>query len=119
MSSKVPPYAKNFKNHRVIIFHDDNTITHYPVYNIDAGTIETSEHMLPLADAVKVYDKTHGGFTFLYNCPTPALVEAENLKSLRRSVAIKNIFTYDREKGIDFMKVLPYLIAIAAIVFGH
>jgi hypothetical protein len=118
MSKKVPAYAKQFKDHKVIVFHENGSITHYDVWSMDSDIIETEEHVFKTNDAFKVYDNTNGGFTYIFNCPEVALVEAEKLKLLRRSMAIKNIFSYDREKGINFMQVLPYLVAIAAVVFS-
>lgn len=114
---KKPSYAKAFKQHKVIIIHDDGSLEHQQVYGIDNGTIETEFDMLPVEKATKFYDKTNGGFTFIYHLDLPAKVSSEELKSLRRSKVIQNIMSYDRESGMDIMKLVPYVVAIVAIMF--
>ena len=37
-------------------------------------------------------------------------IEAENLKKLRRSVALNNIFDYETTKTFDLMGFMPYII---------
>jgi hypothetical protein len=117
MSKKIPSYAKNYKNYKVIIFNQDGTITTNKVYGIDGNMVETEEDFLRLEDAVKYHDITNGGFTYFYHLDVPAKVESENLKNLRRSVALKNLFVYDREKGFDIFKLMPYMIAVCALLF--
>lgn len=117
MSKKIPKYAKQFQDHSVIVISEDGTLEHQAVYCIDSGTIETEMDMLPLNKAVKFYDKTNGGFTYVFNLSLPAKVESENLKQLRRSKVIQNLMTYDREKPLDIMKLVPYIVAVVAIMF--
>jgi hypothetical protein len=117
MSKKKPSYSKAFKNHSVLIFDDNNSITHFDVFNIDNGCIETESDILELKDCQKFYDNNNGGFTYVFNVPEVAKVEAESLKKLRRNKVIKNIMTYETEKSMDLGKMFPYFIALAALLF--
>lgn len=114
--AKLPSYAKEFKNHKVIVFQD-GSMTHHQVLGIDSGLIETEFDMLPVKDAVRYYDQTNAGFTYIFNLDLPSKVEAGTLKELRRSTAIKNIMSFDREKGFDVFKFMPYVIAVVALLF--
>lgn len=117
MSKKIPKYAKEFKNYEVMLFKN-NSVTIHPVYNVNGGCIETDIDILPEEEGIKIYNETLGGFTYLFNIDMPAKVESENLKTLRRNVAIKNLMSYDKEKGIDLKIVMAYLVAISAIIFS-
>lgn len=117
MAKKVPAYAKNFRNHSVLIFDENHNLTRHKVYGIDNGCIETEDNILELEGSIKYYDQTNGGFTYIYNLDLPAKVEAENLKKLRRNTAINNLFKYDREKGLDIFKLMPWIITIVALIF--
>lgn len=113
----VPGYAKDFKNHNVLVFDDNNMVTEFRVYSVDSDAIETEDHIFKVADTVKVYNSSNGGFTYLVNAPSIAIQEAEHLKLLRRNKTIKNLFSYETEKSLDLMKILPYIIAIVAVIF--
>lgn len=116
MAKKIPSYAKNYKNHKVIIVNEDGSLTHHQVYGIDSGVIETDQALLEMADAKKYYDVTNAGFTYVFNLDLPARVEAENLKKLRRNTAINNLMKYDREKSLDIFKLLPWIITALALI---
>lgn len=117
MSKKIPSYAKAYKDHSVLIFDDNHSMTQYPVYTIDKDCVEYEDGILHISDALKVYDNNNGGFTYVFNLDKPALVEAKTLQELRRSVSIKNMMKYETEKPFDLAKVFPYLIAIVALIF--
>ena len=107
---------KEYKNHYVSIFTDD-TMTTYPVLDMVSDDLEYEHGMLPVENAKKVFDFSTGGLHFIYNLDLPAKVEAEKLSTLRRSVAIKNIFAFDKDKGFDLMGFLPWLIIMLLIFF--
>lgn len=114
---KRPSYSKAYKNHSVLIFDENNSVTSYDVLNIDNDCIETDTDILKLSDSIKFYDNNNGGFTYIFNVPEVAKVEAENLKNLRRNNVVKNIMTYETEKSMDITKLFPYIIAVAALLF--
>lgn len=118
MSKKIPTYAKAYKNHTVMIFDENNSMTQYPVYTIDKDCVEYQEGILHISDALKVYDNNNGGFTYIFNLDKPSVVEAKNLVELRRSVSIKNMMNFETDKSMDLAKVLPFAIAIIAIIFS-
>lgn len=108
---------KQFKNHKAIFILEDGTLEHQQILSIDGEQIETETDFHFVKDAHKYFDKTHGGFTYIFNLDMPSKVQAEELKKLRRSKVIENIMTYDREKPLDIMKLVPYVIAVVAIMF--
>ncbi len=117
MSKKIPSYAKSFKDHSVLIFDENNSVTTYPVYLVDGDTLEYEDGILNLSDAHKVYNNNLGGFSYVFNLPTLTVVEAKKLRELRRSKVIKNIMNYETEKSLDLGKLFPYVIAIVALIF--
>lgn len=108
--------VKPLKNHRVLIF-EDNCLSVYPVIYFDSVTIETGSMVLNASDCVRYFNDSDGGFSFVFNLDLPAKVEASNLQQLRRSTALKNMFSYDRDKGFDIFKLLPWVITIIALLF--
>jgi hypothetical protein len=102
--------------HEVMVV-TNGTVTFHPVYSVDQGKIETDSTMLPEEDATVYYNARTGGLLFAYHLDVPAKVEAEKLKSLRRSVALGRLFEYDREKGFDWFRVLPYIALFLALIF--
>jgi len=117
MSRKIPSYAKAFKDHSVLIFDENQSITSYPVYLVDGDTLEYEDGVLNLSTATKVYNNNNGGFTYVFNVPKMAAVEAKHLRELRRSKVIKNIMNYETDKSLDLGKLFPYVIAIVALIF--
>lgn len=109
--------SAQFRNHEVMIVNPDGTLEYHDVLNMDAGFIETADSSLPVNGCDRYYNKNNAGFTFVYNLSLPAQIEAENLKSLRRSHALKNIFSYDKEKGLNGKVIIVGLILALAIVF--
>lgn len=118
MSKKIPSYAKAFKNHNVLIFDENDSMTSYPVYTIDRDCIEYEDGILHASDALKCYDNNNGGFTYVYNLDKPAIVEAKNLRDLRRDVSIKNMMNFETDKSMDLGKVMPYILVVVALIFS-
>jgi hypothetical protein len=118
MATRTPSYAKFYKNHSVMVVNEEQgSIDILPVWNLSAETIETPDEMLRVADSKRFYNNQDGGFTYVFNMDIPARVEASNLVKLRRSEALKSMFDYDKGKGFDIMKVLPYVVAVCALIF--
>lgn len=115
--SKLKP-NRIYKNHKAMIFSSDlQEFVTVPVLDvIDGNNIETEEGVLPLDKAKRFFDANNGSVTYVFDLDLPAKVEASNLVKLRRSVAIKNMFTYQTDKPFDLFKFLPYVIAIIALL---
>lgn len=114
--AKKAPRNKEYKNYSVSIVTEDTIVT-YPVLDLINDDLEYAHGFLPVADGKKFFDFSNGGLHFMYNLDLPAKVEAEKLKTLRRSVAIKNIFAFDKDKGFDLMGFLPWIIIMLLIFF--
>lgn len=106
-----------YKNCRVSIISGDEIET-YKVLDIVGDVMEYEKGILTVSEGKKFYDITSGGLHFIYNLDIPAKVESHNLKLLRRSEALKNIFKYDKENKFDFMGLIPYIIIVLMILFG-
>ncbi|MCY7487903.1 hypothetical protein [Paenibacillus alvei] len=106
----------NRKTDRAIVVEGQN-IQIVPVRDESAEALETQLGLLRKEDA-QVYVDASGGLTYLYNVDLPAKVEAENLRNLRRSVALKRAFEFNTSEGkIDWMKIFPYIIVVMLILF--
>lgn len=114
MAAKNPKY--NFRNSRVTIITDDTCET-YKIVDVYDNTVEHEMGVLNLSDAQKYYDVTNGGLHLFYNLDVPSKVESSNLKVLRRSQALKNIFQYEKENKLDVMAFIPYIIIILMVLF--
>lgn len=106
------------ENFKVMVFDEELDSLRYEKYiGIDPKDIETENGMYPLEDARKVYNESDGMIYYIFNLDLPAKVEASNLKQLRRSSALSNIFNYDVKKEFDIFKFLPWIVILAMIVF--
>lgn len=106
----------NRKTDRAIVVEGQN-IQIVPVRDESAQALETSLGLLRKEDAT-IYVDAQGGLTYMYNVDLPAKVEAEKLRELRRSVALKRAFEFNTNDGkIDWMKIFPYIIVVMLIIF--
>lgn len=102
----------------VVIFNEDSsTLIVDKVIDIDSDTIEMHGYILPLAKARTYVDPVHGVPVYVYNLDVPAALEAEHIKKLRRSTALKNMFQFERSSQLDIMKMLPYFIIVLLVLF--
>lgn len=104
-------------NDKVIIFNDDGTIEIHSCLEKFMNAIETDTDILRMEDAKKYVDVRSGGITYIFNADIPARMEAQNLKNLRRSSALRNAFSFDKPNNPDFVKIGFAVIAILAIIF--
>lgn len=104
---------------RVIIFNEEqNTCIVDRVIDVDADTIEAHGYILPMSDALVRVDPVHGNPVYIFNLMTvPAAVEAENLKKLRRSQALKNMFQFERNQSLNIAQLAPWIVVAALILF--
>lgn len=110
--------AKKQTKDQVIIFHEDNTMTFHPVLSQEGNMVETDTNLLDLKDAKTFLNASKGAMTYLFHLDLPAKIEAENLKNLRRSTALKRAFEFDRKTGeINWAAIMPYIIIILLVLF--
>jgi hypothetical protein len=106
--------GKNF----AVVFYDNNQISVTPIIDIGADNIETKDAILHTGDAEIYVNNSQAGLVYVYQANIPAMVEAENLKSLRRSVALRRVFDFDTSSGaFDLFKWIPYIIIIVMVLF--
>lgn len=105
--------------HLVIVYADDGkSITIEPVLDYNEQVVETATQVYHLEAAKTFVNHTNGGLIFTFAATIPAMIEAANLKSLRRSISLKRVFEYDRDTGkLDVMKLMPWLVIILLAVF--
>lgn len=104
---------------KLFIFDDESqTFYEEKVKDIFAEEIETKTGVYPLKDCKRYFDENNNAITYFYNMDLPAKIEAENLKKLRRSMAIGNILEFENKKPLDIMVLIPYLIILVLIIFG-
>ncbi len=100
---KVQP---QFEGHRALIIKEEGTCVVEQVISFDSEILETSTAMLPRENELRLLDDNHGYVYHIYNLEKPARIEAENLKMLRRSSALKGIFDFDTGKNLLTLLVL-------------
>lgn len=108
--------SQEYKNYTVSIIEND-VITSYPVIDMVGDSVEYDEGVLRIQDAKKFFDKNTGGIHYLFNLDLPSVVEANNLKLLRRSTVINNLFKYDKAKKMDIMSFMPWIVVMLLIFF--
>ncbi|MCU4936938.1 hypothetical protein OB966_22320 [Bacillus cereus] len=108
--------GERFSNHKVMIVRDEVVFVER-VRCADSDVIETETAIYKSEDAIRYYNETDGAFLYLFNMDIPAKVEAENLKNLRRSMTLKNLFSYNTEKPFDLFKLMPWIFALGVLIF--
>ncbi|MGD6840707.1 hypothetical protein ACQCVL_30425 [Bacillus thuringiensis] len=112
---KVQP---QFEGHRALIIKEEGTCVVEQVISFDSEILETSTAMLPRENELRLLDDNHGYVYHIYNLEKPARIEAENLKMLRRSSALKGIFDFDTgKKPFDIIGFMPWVIIVLLAIF--
>lgn len=107
---------KTLRNMKVMFFDEERrTVSVEPIKNIQGDSIESSNGLMHLSDASIFTDEWNGGTYYLFNVDLPAKVEAENLKKLRRSAALSNLFNYSSAKPFDLMGFMPWVALIISL----
>lgn len=106
------------KNLKLFIFDKENNVIHNEkILVADEHGIETKHSVFENKDCDKYFNETDGNVYYVVNADLPAKVEANNLKNLRRSNALNNIFNYDVNKTFDVISLLPWLVIILLVLF--
>lgn len=101
----------------VVVFHEDNTCEVVKVKDQSAQAVTTEAGMYTIEDMGKYMNLRGGNLVYVANLDMPARMEAENLRLLRRSAALKRIFEYDVKDKPDYFKYVPYIIIVLLILF--
>lgn len=105
---------------KVVMFSEEGAeVSIEQVVDANAEIVETKSGIYALEYAKNYVDAKTGHLVYVFNADIPARVEAENLKRLRRSTVLNKLFDFERQSGggIDWVKVLPYIIILFMIVF--
>lgn len=104
-------------NDRLLCLFDDGMVSIENVLGIDGNALETTNRVLNISDLDKFVDVS-GSVFYTTKLDIEARSESEDLKKLRRSMVVKNIFSYSgASKKFDFMSVLPWVIVAISIIF--
>lgn len=101
----------------VSIIDENENITTYKVKDVFENSLEHEKGILFLDQAKRYFDNRNGTIHYFYNLDDVAKMESANLKTLRRSVALQNIFKVKTKDKINIMQMLPYLIIALMILF--
>lgn len=107
--------GQSFSNHKAYVIRD-NVMYVERVISADSDVVETETGIYKTDDAKRYYNETQGSISYMFNVDIPSKMEAEKLKTLRRSTAIKNIFKYDVKKEFDFREMIPWVIVVLTLL---
>lgn len=109
---------KSLRNMGVLIFDNDRkTVSVEEIRDIQGDTVETNSGVLHLSEAAIYTDEWNGKTMYAFHVDLPAKVEAENLKKLRRSTVLSNLFNYSSAKPFDLMGFMPWVALIISLFF--
>ena len=111
-------FKKSAVSHKVLIFNDDNSITLQNVVDYNADCVETATGLFHLKDCKTYVDKVRGGLVYVFSADIPSLIEAENLRNLRRSTVLKRVFEFQTGDGkLNWSTIMPWIIIVLLILF--
>jgi hypothetical protein len=108
---------KRVKSNNCVMIFSGDTVTIQDALALENGMLETEDDVLSVEGSKRFFDEKSGRVVHVYNLDLPAKIEAENLKRLRRSSALANVFSFQKDKKLDMNKLLPWLVVLAVIIF--
>ncbi|OBZ15206.1 hypothetical protein A8L34_29555 [Bacillus sp. FJAT-27264] len=106
------------KKDKLIIFHEGTMECEIvQVEDLSEETIQSKRGMYALDDVTKHLDIRNGNLVYMVKADIPARVEAQKLRDLRRSVALKRMFEFNTKDGTDFKGFIPWIVIILLILF--
>lgn len=105
------------KKDKLIICNEDMTCEMVGVEDVSDTMVETKRGMFELENAKKFLDIRNGNLVYLVNTDLPARTEANKLRELRRSVALKRMFEFNTSDGFDIKAYIPWIIIVMLILF--
>lgn len=103
---------------KVVFIEDGNAMYSERFVAASGNTLETKEGVYNLDEFQKFYNETEGVLYYFSNIDIQAKVEAQNLKMLRRSTALANLFKYEVKKTMSLAGLFPYAVIVLMILFG-
>lgn len=107
----------NNKQYVLVFDEENNTLYQEKITEITDNKIETKNNLYPKKDFITYFDESNNTLVYLTKIDLQAKIETENLKELRRSAALNNIFNYETTKEFDLMGFMPYLIIVIMAIF--
>ena len=103
---------------KILLFNEiDNTFLEETITEITENKIETKEALYTREDFQAYFNESNNTMTYISKIDIQGKIEANNLKKLRRSEAINNMFDYETTKQFDLMAFMPYIIIIIMAIF--
>ena len=103
---------------KILLFNEiDNTFLEETITEITENKIETKEALYTREDFQVYFNESNNTMTYISKIDIQGKIEANNLKKLRRSEAINNMFDYETTKQFDLMAFMPYIIIIIMAIF--
>ena len=103
---------------KIILFNEiDNTFLEETITEITDNKIETKQALYTREDFEVYFNESTNTMTYISKIDIQGKIEANNLKKLRRSEAINNMFDYETTKQFDLMAFMPYIIIIIMAIF--
>lgn len=109
--------AKNTKD-VCIVFHEDGTCEMTRVEESSSEAIVTKSGMYEFDTMQKFMNIRGSNLIYIAGkVDLESRVEAQNLRNLRRSTALKRVFEFDVKDKTDYFKYVPYIIIAMLILF--
>lgn len=102
---------------KCLIINEDQTCEYVNVQEVSDEAVLTDRGLFQLDQVSKFLDIRNGHLIYCANLDLPARIEAENLRQLRRSTALKRIFEFNVKDKPDYFKYVPYVIIVLLILF--
>lgn len=105
------------KRDKLLIFNQDHTVEMLPVEEVSEQAVLTKKGMYQIETLTTHIDTLNGHVLYVANVDLPAKVEAENLRQLRKSTALKRMLEFNIEDKPDIFRWVPYFIIAMLILF--
>jgi len=100
---------------KLLCVFQDGTVSIEQVSGTDGEVLETENRLLNLAD-LDAFVNVDGSILYASNLDIRAKAESEDLVKLRRSVVIKNIFDFKKDKKVNFSSFFPWIAIIIVVI---
>lgn len=102
---------------KCLIVNEDQTVELVNVQDVSSEAVLTERGQFYLDGVKKFLDIRHGYILYVANLDMPARIEAEKLRDMRRSTALKRMFEFNVSDKPDYFKYIPYVIIALLILF--
>ena len=105
------------KRDKLLVFNQDHTVELLAVEEVSEEAILTKSGMYSIEGITKHIDTLNGYVLYVANVDLPAKIEANNLRQLRRSTALKRMLEFNIADKPDFFRWVPYIVIVMLILF--